>query len=978
MKACRLLALLGTCVAAGSPASSGQTRVTGADVRGTVQDMSGGRLPGVTVSATSLATNIVRDAVSDAEGRYAISALEPGTYDISAHLDGFVVAPRRAVALQIGDVVDLPFEMRPAAIAVTVLVPGSEPAVVPARTLISTVVAQREIDALPLNGRRFIDLAALAAGVTSGGPADPTAETSGLSFVGQRPVSNSLLVDGLDNNDRVLGGATANFTQESIREFRVLTASYPAEFGGATGGIVNVVTRSGTNTLHGGAFLFYRDRALNARGYFERADPVGGPIDVPKAPFRQGQFGGTLGGPIRADRTFFFAALERTETRTANVVTIDPAIAAVLGSAGFPVQTGQVPFSRHLGQILGRLDHYWRPESNLGVRVQVSDTFDENYAPFGGTVARSRGATLDRRDWGVAASQNNVIASRWVNEARVQVAHQRHEVEPHDRAGPAVTLLGVADVGRNSLYPTDRTNWTLQAKNTLTRAARRHTFKVGGDLLHVDQRALLSYTFGGSYVFVNLPPIPGLFPAGLSATQSFVAGVPALYVQGYGYGNSPFQYTETAAFVQDDWQPTDRLTLKGGLRYQRQQFPDFQVTVSDLGGTTLTYPFPLSDGHVSPRLAAAFDPAGDGRTAIHGAYGLFFGDQLTSVYGVTNVFGRDDGTRLNVFPFPASAVAWSVPGRTLPEGLLSAPSVTITVGPGAQTPRLHQASAGVARDFGGGLSAAADVVYARGLHQLGALDYNPVVPALGPGRRPNDSGGIAGTSTSAVRYVDFGETWYRGLLVSVRDVRAGHDLRLAYTWSDARDNAARFSGLVNDNGRGRNPLDPAGLPLGFDPESEKGPASTDQRHRLVFSGSYLTRGGVSIAGVLAASSGLPYTPLAGADLNGDGIPDADRARGNPLDASSVVGRNSARLPSQVTLDLRISRPIRFAGGVTLAPILDVFNLFNRDNVNEVNAVFGPGAFPSEPPRDPLGRVTYGRVQQTLAPRQLQVAARLSF
>ena len=447
------------------------------------------------------------------------------------------------------------------------------------------------------------------------------------------------------------------------------------------------------------AFLYYRDTALNARGYFEQFDPFGTPVTLPKATFRQTQFGGSVGAPLRRDRTFLFAAYEKTPTRASNVVTIDGAAAAALGAAGFPVDTGLVPYDQDLGELIVRGDHYWKPAHNLSVRLHSADLMNGNYVPFGGLVAQSRGARADRLDWGIAASQTDVIGSAWVNEARLQVAHQDFSALPLDATGPAVTVLGVASVGRSELHPTDRRSWTVQLKDTITRAGRRHTFKAGIDAVTIDQDALLSYNFGGAYTFAALPPIPGLLPNGLDALQAFQSGLPALYVQGYGDGESPFDYGELSLFAQDDWQIGSRLTLKGGLRYQHQRFPDFDVTISSLAGTTLTYPFPLGGHHVSPRIAAAFDADGEGRTTLRGAYGLFFGAQLTALYGTTNVFGREDGTRLKVYPFPLSVSGWQLPGHVLPEGAFPLPRVTITVGPdcahAARAPgiRRHHASA---------------------------------------------------------------------------------------------------------------------------------------------------------------------------------------------------------------------------------------------------------------------------------------------
>jgi hypothetical protein len=963
-------------VATSTPAA--QARATGADIRGQVQDASGGRLVAAAITAHSRATNIDRHVLSDHAGQFIVAALEPGEYDLRAELAGFSPAVRDGLVVRIGELVEVSFALEIAPVEQTVHV-DADPVGHPSETAISTIVGRSDIEHLPLNGRRFIELAALTAGVTTGGPVDPAAETSGLSVLGQRPVANNLMVDGFDNNDRILGGPSGNFSQEAVREFQVLTSSYPAEFGNATGGIVNIVTRSGTNAVNGTAFVYNRNTALNARGLFERVDPFGTPVDVPKATFNQNQFGGSIGAPLRRDRTFLFVAVEKTPTRASNIVTIDPDAAAALTAAGFPVQTGLVPYEQSLGELVARGDHYWKPAHSLSARVHVADLMNENYVPFGGLVARSRGARADRLDWGLSGSQTDVISGRWVNEARVQIARQTYQALPLDARGPALTLLGVASVGRSELHPTDRRSWSVQVKNTLTFAGQRHTFKTGVDAVAIDQKALLSYNFGGAYTFAALPVIPGLLPYALSALDAFRAGLPALYVQGYGDGESPFSYSELSLFAQDDWRVASRLTLKGGLRYQRQRFPDFNVTVSNLAGTTLTYPFPLSGHHVSPRVAAAFDLDGTSRTTLRAAYGLFYGEQLTALYGTTNVFGRDDGTRLLVYPFPLSVAGWRAPGHVLPEGAVPLPRVTITIGPEARTPMVHQLSAGVTHLLGPATVVSADIVYTHGLRQLGVLEYNPIVPALGPGRRPNDIAGIAGTSTNVAQFVDFGQTWYRGLLLSAtRRFGAIGDLRVSYTWSNAEDNVSRYTGQVDDNGMGRNPSDPTGLPLGFDPASEKGPADTDQPHRLVLSGVWSAPWRVNISGILTAASGIAFTPLAGADLNGDGLPQNDRARVDPANGSTAVGRNSERLPAQVTADLRVARPMRLSPRVTLTPMLEVFNLFNRSNINEVNNIFGTGAFPGDPLRDASGRTTYGLFQKALPPRQVQLAARVAF
>jgi hypothetical protein len=187
--------------------------------------------------------------------------------------------------------------------------------------------------------------------------------------------------------------------------------------------------------------------------------------------------------------------------------------------------------------------------------------------------------------------------------------------------------------------------------------------------------------------------------------------------------------------------------------------------------------------------------------------------------------------------------------------------------------------------------------------------------------------------------------------------------------------------LPERNGFGRDPANPAGLPIGFDPARERGPATHNQRHRFVVSGFYQFGFGVRAAAIVTAASGRPFTPLAGVDLNGDGDGGAfppDRARRNPSDPDSSVGRNSERMPAQINVDVRLAKQFAVRGHTAVEVIAEAFNLFNRSNFSEVNNIFGRGAFPGDPERDARGRVTYGRFEQALAPRQIQLALRFTF
>ena len=287
-----------------APASAAQTRPTTADIAGIVYDQSGAVLPGATVTAGNTETNQTRSVMTDEVGRFAVPALAPGVYTVRAELPGFSSQTQQEVVLRLGTHVALEFTLTLASTAEQITVVAS--ALDAFQTAVASVVAQQQINSLPINGRNFISFSVITPGVTNDNtPQQGASATSGLTFAGQRARSNNITVDGLDNNDIVVGSVRATFSQEAVREFQVITNSYSAEYGKASGGVVNIVTKSGTNVASGNGFLFFRDAGLNSKEYFERFTPAGAAIDRPKAAYSQKQFGAIAGGPIRKDKTFF-------------------------------------------------------------------------------------------------------------------------------------------------------------------------------------------------------------------------------------------------------------------------------------------------------------------------------------------------------------------------------------------------------------------------------------------------------------------------------------------------------------------------------------------------------------------------------------------------------------------------------------------------------------------------------------------------
>ena len=994
------LALAACCVSL-STVAAGQTRATTADLGGTVVDQSSAVLPGATVTAQNVDTNQARSAIADERGHFLIPALPPGTYTVRAEMPGFATRTLDDVVLPLGSLIDVRLSLNVAGGQELVLVAGDAPVIDMQRTVVSSVISQEQIEHLPINGRNFIGFSLMAPGVaTDRTPQQGASGTSGLSFSGQRARSNNITVDGLDNNDSALGSVRATFSQEAVREFQVLSNSFTAEFGKASGGVVNIVTKSGTNTMAGNLFFFLRDAALNSKDHFERFNPAGQEIDREKAPFSQKQYGATFGGPLKRDRTFYFLSFERLDIAAHNFVTIDDTNnvtflgqnfgtpAAILRRAGFAIETGHVPYDVRSNQFLGKIDHQLNSSNSLTARINWANDFNENIEPFGGNVARSRGAVLESEDVMFALSNLSAGSSRMVNELRFQVADRDQTVNSLDpkcggvctlenQGGPTLEVLGVASVGRQRFTPQPRKNTRYQVLDTVSYLAGRHQLKTGFDFNYIDAtEQSLPLHFGGRYIFGSIPatvsPAFGLPAVEIPAIVAVQLGLPGRYVQGYGDSAAPYTYSDFSVFAQDDWRITPRLTAKLGLRYQVQSWPAISYNVT---GYPNPYTFPGDGNNIAPRLAVVWDPVGDRRRTVRASYGLYYDNLITGIAGITKGINGRDRVRTLVAGLPTTIGAWNAPGRKLPEPAGAYPSLVISIDPALETPYAHHLSSGFQWELPGRIALGTDFVYVRGFKQPTTLDYNPLVPSLGANRRPHDLNGVAGTSASVLQYTSFGETWYQAASITVtRRFMNRHQIMASYTLSKADDTGTDFQSefIPQDSGRGRDPNNLKGLPIGFDPNAERGPSLQDQRHRFVASFTYIMPKDVELSSIISIGSGRPYNILAGVDLNGDGDGGAtDRARYTVTDATHVARRNEGVLPAHGTVDLRLAR--RFpAGRLSFDTIVEVFNLLNRANYTAVNNIFGTQPYPNTP------LPTFGQFTQAAPPRQVQLAVKVGF
>ncbi len=911
--------LLATCL--GFPSAEVLAQATGTttgDLRGRVTDESGAVLPGVLVTSTNRETALTRSDTTASDGKFAIRLLSPAPYRVSAVLDGFEPLEVESVRVTLGSSANLELRLRIAAVAESVTVGARVSLIDPTSTDVSQTIDETMIHNLPINQRDFLDFALTAPGVEADrGPQTGAASTSGLSINGQSPRENNVLVDGLDNNDQAVGSVRSTFSQDAVEEYQVIQSSFAAELGRATGGIVNIVTRSGSNDLHGSAFYFFRDDSLAADN----------PLSGSKTPFEQHQYGATVGGPLVGERLFAFGAVERLSISDANVVTISDSAVSAIVAAGFDVENGVVPFDRDRTAAIVKLD--WAPRSahHFSIRGTYAEEEDENQQAWGGLVARSAGGVRRIEDSALAATAISVLSESLSNEARVLYADRQHRLKSLDPAGGvSVSILGVASFGADPTLPQPRDSTVFQVFDAVSFFRADASYKVGVDYLHTRIEGRLPLYFGGRYLFSSLP--------GATAVDAFQLGLPLVFLQGFGDPRLDDSTTELAGFAQGEWRLGENLFLRAGIRY------DFEDPIA---------PFPEDSNNWAPRLS--FSWTGGGTWRIHGGIGRFYG---VVPIAPASLVAIENGVQARIVlrtivDSPPSAYFWSLPGRRF-ESEPGADPIPLTVYRLGRFESAYsdQATLGFEKEIASSVLLHLDYLHARGRKVLIEHNVNPGDPIRG---RPDAAHG------DVFAYDSIGNTWYDSVTVGLR-TGLGRPVELAahYTYADAEDDHIDWSK--------NQPQDP--LDIG----AERGPTVHVPRHHAVLSAVWTApgRGGGwwqrdwTAAVIADYASGFPYNELAGFDRNGNGDGFSDRPEG--------VGRNSRTLPDFFNVDLRVARRFR-VGRATLEAIVECFNLFDRENVLEVNSVRYEGAGLNPNP-------SFGEPTRVADPRRIQLGARLSF
>ena len=905
-----------------------QRTVTSASVSGRVADSNGASVSGASLIAINIETNLKQTATTDHEGRYRFSYLQVGRYKLTIAGDGFSPLTRE-LTVTVGQALDLPITLEVAGVSAQVSIRSDVPMIETVRTQLTETIRPAEINSLPLNGRNYLDLALLAPGIspTNTGSNQRFAETSaipgqGISIAGQRNLYNSFVVDGLSANDDAADLTGTYFSQEVVNQFQVITSGGIAEFGRASAGVVNIVTKSGTNGWRGDIYGFARNQRFDARN----------PLAPTKDLLTQAQYGSTISGPIKRNRTFFFANFEQTRRNYSAVITIAPlAVTTInnrlsaIGYKGPRVSTGVVPANFDTTNFFSRIDHKLNDRNQLTARYSLYHITAVNSRTVGGLNATSRGSGLDDTDQTIEASNITTISSRTLNEARFQFTRSILNAPINDTVGPAVGISGVANFGTATSSPSARDIDLFEAVDNISTQRGAHSPKAGVDFLYNRVNIVFPGAIQGVYNFTSM--------------NNFLLGNYSTFQQAFG-APSQFQSNPNVGFFgQDEWRVTPNLTINAGLRYDLQLLPD---------------PIQTDTNNLAPRVGLAYAPR-DRKTVIRASFGLYY-DRLP-LRATSNALQRD-GTKYLVVQFsPNQAGAPIFPNvlATQPGVLLTKPNIT-RIDPHIETSYSEQVNVQVERELPRDALISVGYLHLHGLHIVASRNVNvPTVPAsagipnLG---RPDPNWGNIGQFEGA------GVSFYDGMVVSFNK-RAAHwaNVRVSYTLSKTTDDAGNFFFSTPQNN--------------FDLRADMGLSDNDQRHRLVVSGSFQspqsgkdgwqkTLRGFQLSYIFTYASRLPFNILLGSDRNFDT---------NNNDRPAGVGRNTGRGFDFASFDVRLNRRFRVSERLSLDVMAEGFNLLNRANLGVPNNTFGPGTTPL---------ATFGQPTLAFDPRQFQFGLKLSF
>jgi outer membrane receptor protein involved in Fe transport len=880
----RLRALAaGTLMASMLWASPAQAQVVTAEIGGTVADSSGAVLPGASVVARNVGTGLERTSTSTAQGHYALLSLPPGSYKVTATLAGFKTVVRGTLELSLNQKIVIDFTLDPASVSENVVVEGGAPLISTTDGVVGKTITVSEVDSIPSLARNYQNLVALAPGVRS-------TETVNPRIAGNAYYANSWKIDGVENDQESVAGAQSRVTQDAVAEVQVLTNQFSAEFGRALGGAVNVITRSGTNDLHGRGFYYGQNGTWNSKNFFAQAAPK--PTNTTKL------FGATLGGPIVKDKTHFFASVERVQQD--NPITLrDP--------QGGPSTNLISPF-RGWG-VFSKLTHQLSPKHTLQIAYLLDKNTTEN-ANVGGIAQIDNGYYRPNRNDTVIASDIGILSPTLVNELRVQWQKNDRLAVPNSEIGPEIVRPS-SQTGRNSGGVFGQLEKKIQLTDTLTRVSGNHAIKVGGNL---------QYVYGSEWAFESFFTGQYVFDTDKAFNASDATTYPIRYTVGTGTPNASVDNNIMGLFAEDAWRATPDLTLNLGLRYDREY-----------GDAVRTFKGFPDNNNIAPRFSFAWTPGADRKTSVRGGFGRFY-YRLNGNLGVNMIIqGAPPPDGIGT----SNTTVLVNPGYPDPNGPnpRGGTAVRVSLKSGGfsngteETPFGDQLSLGVARELGGNFALSADYVHTRGKHYVRAADTNYPDPVTGLKPRPDYA--------QYWFYDTSGHMWYDGLLVRL-EKRMSHNYQfsLAYTLSKTLDDT--WPEFITQGG---------GPQAWYNGAAEKALSATsglnaddDERHHVTLSGLGKLPWGFEVSGVLQANSPRRYNITTGRDNNGDGVL-ADRPNvvngayvdpGTGPGVQGNLGKNAGITEKYFALDARLAKVFAIKS-VRLKLIGEAFNVFNRVN-----------------------------------------------
>lgn len=983
-------------------------------------DASGAVIAGGQVHVRNRGTSLAASTITDDHGLFRFAVLPVGLYELTADHPGFATVQVSDIAITVGANVTLTLHFRLAASNEATTVTDELPILEKTRSELSTTIDNRLISNLPVNGRDFTAFVLLTPGVTRD-------SRGGLSFAGQRAM-NSLLLDGMNNDDPYWGqptGATGfaadgrqpyYISQDAIREFQVNSNAYSAEFGRAGGGVVNAVTKSGTNEFHGSGFWFYRDKAMNAN------DPVNKLHGLPRDPFHFNQFGVTLGGPIYNDRLFFFVNYEGLRSNFPNPVFLnlpggfqlspEPTIA---GFQQIALNYLKPRAASWVGPITQN-DYLSKIDWQLSEKHRLTGLWDVQHfkgGDGGDPQEAFEHTTSDEANVETGtASLTSAMSDRTTNVLRFGYVHEAIGFAPRS-INPEANIFESAErvltIGRSRSSPQESPSRQFQCSDTLHHDHHSHAVKVGVDVLVDRIQFFFAQNFSGSYDFGSLES----FGRNLSGHPQPVPFDD--YVQTFsGFGEHGVithpNFTSAAGFAEDQWRIRPSLTANIGIRYDLQLIdrpPVRNASPALLAAGVDTSTLPIDTRDFAPRLGIAWSPMTSGRLVLRTGYGIFYAltpSALTARADFQN--GITTQTRTFDGNFPLFSLIPIYPntfcGPPDPSGL---PPNCAPPGAGAGLPTLQlfsshyrqpyvqQANVGLAVQASKDLSVSANYIVSKGTHLQQIRDANL-------GSTVGATIAVAGTNT-LLSYRAFQDrrpiygfdrilvfnsdanSIYNSLAIQVNKRYSRHFQALAsYTLSKVIDNNPNVYAINPGRGAGDLVQDPT------NPVSDRGPGSNDQRHRLtlgtVWAPSYgnglpkvakRILSGWELSGMLVVQSGQPYSGLINSDLNNDGDFATDRTPG--------LGRNTFNMPATVSIDPRLTRNISVGERSKLQIIWEAFNVLNHANITGVNnvqyRVSGCGISPAPclVPQN-QGLSAFGNPVSSSGARVMQIAAKITF